>query len=187
MSTTITVRVANTSDAEAIGHINLDGWRTAYKDILPQSYLDDLSLKDKVARWQRVLSDPVEAKSILIAEEQTSNVPHTTRVLGFVSFWHTISPTSDEVLVHDGAKTGELRAIYVDPQAWSGGVGQCLWKAAQQHLVDAGCTSVQVSVFAGNERAIRFYRAAGFAKDVVGVTESWGLPIETVQMTKALV
>jgi ribosomal protein S18 acetylase RimI-like enzyme len=187
MSTTINIRTANTSDAEAIGEINVKGWRTGYKDILPQSHLDDLSINDRVARWQRTLSHPVETTNILVAEEHTSNVPHTTRVLGFISFGETMPSPSDEALIHDGTRTGELRAIYVDPQAWSSGVGQLLWKAAQQRLIDAGCTSVQVEMFARNERAIRFYRAAGFANDVAGLDEGGGLSVETVQMTKALV
>lgn len=187
MSTTINIRTANPSDAEAIGEINVKGWRAGYKGILPQSHLDDLSINDRVARWQRVLSHPVETTNILVAEEHTSNVPHTTRVLGFISFGEIVPSSSDETLIHDGTRTGELRAIYVDPQAWSSGVGQLLWKAAQQRLVDTGCTLVQVEMFAKNERAIRFYRAAGFANDVAGLNEGGGLSVETVQMTKALV
>jgi ribosomal protein S18 acetylase RimI-like enzyme len=187
MSTTTNVRIANISDAKAIGDINVKGWRAGYKNILPQSYLDNLSINDKVARWQRTLSHPVETTNILVAEEHTMNDPHTTRLLGFISFGETMPPPSDEALTQDGTRTGELRAIYVDPQAWSSGVGQLLWEAAQQRLVDVGCTLVQVEMFAKNERAIRFYRAAGFANDVAGLDEGGGLSIETVQMTRALV
>jgi L-amino acid N-acyltransferase YncA len=45
------------------------------------------------------------------------------------------------------------------------GIGRSLWLTARQRLVQRGFLSATVWVLKDNLRAIRFYRAAGFAED----------------------
>lgn len=80
-------------------------------------------------------------------------------VVGFVSF----GPCRDETAPLD---RGEVWAIYVAPSAWSKGAGQALWRAASERLRALGFRSVSLWVIAGNERARRFYCAAGFSVEV---------------------
>ncbi|CAD0092598.1 unnamed protein product [Aureobasidium vineae] len=183
MSTSFIVRAAVLLDAEAIAQIHVVAWCAAYVDIVPQTHLDSLTIRDKVTLWKHILSDPVKAAKILVAEEQAQ----VTRLLGFVSFGDAAAPSPNHKALVDGStKTGELRAIYVDPQDWSKGAGRRLWMAAQQQLVEAQFTTVVVLVLARNERAIRFYEAAGFGKDGAGLIEIGGASLETVRLTKAL-
>ncbi|THY10039.1 hypothetical protein D6D01_09438 [Aureobasidium pullulans] len=188
MSTTINVRVATTLDAETIAYIHVTAWQAAYVNIVPQAYLDALTVNDKITMWKRILSDPVKASNILVAEHNDpKGTAKDTHLLGFASFGDADEFASNEDLRYDGAKSGELRAIYVDPRAWSKGAGQCLWRATQQRFTEAKVTIVVVSTFAKNERAIRFYQAAGFAKSDAGNTEIGGSTVKTVRLTKTLV
>ena len=66
-------------------------------------------------------------------------------------------------LSEDG--TGELWAIYVHPTTWSRGTGRALIEASEQSLRDSGFTQALLWVLEGNERAERFYRAAGWTRD----------------------
>ena len=187
MWTSIDVKFATPGDAEAIGHIQVASWRAAYQDIVPESYLNSLTANDKIPHWQRILADPMTAASILIARGDGSPNPTGSQVLGFLSFGSADDQSEgDEGTTKEISRQAELRAIYIAPQHFSKGVGQCLWAAAQQKLTDANYSTVVVWVFAGNERAIRFYRSAGFTKSQAGETEIGGTTVTTLQLIKTL-
>ena len=196
MSTPIAIKTATPEDASAIAHIQIAGWRAAYQDIVPDSHLNSLSASDKTAFWQRILIDPVKAKDILVARSDDNNNNNdssdqtVSQVLGFVSFGSAgdrPGPGSDVAkLSVEASRRGELRAIYVDPRHLSEGVGRCLWTAAQARMVELGYSTVVVWVFAGNERAIRFYRKAGFSENQTGQTEVGGVTVATIQLAKTL-
>ncbi|KAG9952352.1 acyl-CoA N-acyltransferase, partial [Aureobasidium melanogenum] len=190
MAMLITIRPAIPSDAQAIATIHIASWRAAYINIVPQHHLDTLSLDDRITFWHRILGGEDERGNggILVAEEQI-DAGESRLLLGFVTFGaaaaavttNTSSPPSDEQ-----QRTAELRAIYIDPNRWTKGIGQALWKAAQQQLVEQNFTSVVVNVFAKNERAMRFYRAVGFVGEAKGSTEVGGERLETLRMRMGL-
>jgi ribosomal protein S18 acetylase RimI-like enzyme len=61
---------------------------------------------------------------------------------------------------------GEIETIYVSPSQWSSGTGWNLWTVARARLIERKFTSVTLWVLEDNQRAIRFYHAAGFAPDL---------------------
>jgi ribosomal protein S18 acetylase RimI-like enzyme len=72
----------------------------------------------------------------------------------------------------DAAPTvGEVVAIYVSPHQWSAGIGRKLWYTARARLVERKFAAVTLWVLEENQRAIRFYRAAGFAPDLASRRE----------------
>lgn len=188
----IKIRTANLSDAQAIATIHIAAWKAAYINIVPQAHLDNLCFDDRLALWQRILSDPVFAGSILVAEKRFTQ--ETTEILGFVSFGAAAvtataaTPSLSNEANDEIAETAELRAIYIDPKHWARGIGQRLWEAAEQQLNAAKYKSVVVRVFANNQRAIRFYHAAGFVEgDEEGVIEIGGKKLEILWLRKELV
>jgi ribosomal protein S18 acetylase RimI-like enzyme len=60
---------------------------------------------------------------------------------------------------------GELYAIYVHPSSWGTGAGRALIERAEASLSESGFPHALLWVLAGNERAERFYRAAGWEHD----------------------
>ena len=137
---------ASPEDLRRVADVHVASWQSAYAGILSPEYLASLSAERREAMWREVLA---EGKSeLLIAEEGPS-------VVGFASF----GPCRD---ADAPADRGEVWAIYVLPSAWSTGAGRALWQAAHERLGALGFRSVSLWVIAGNERAIRFYCAAGF-------------------------
>jgi RimJ/RimL family protein N-acetyltransferase len=60
---------------------------------------------------------------------------------------------------------GEIRAIYLVPAAWGRGHGRDLMTAALADLAAAGYAEATLWVLDRNNRARRFYEAAGFRAD----------------------
>jgi GNAT superfamily N-acetyltransferase len=119
--------------------------------VLPDEYLDRLSVDEREAMWLGVFADPDRRNGAFVAEEGG-------RVVGFASF----CPSRDE----DAAEgTGEVPAIYVEPSAMGKGVGRELLEEATAELRLAGFTRATLWVLEANERARRFYENEGWAWD----------------------
>jgi len=61
--------------------------------------------------------------------------------------------------------TGELYALYLQPDRWRHGTGSLLHAAALQRLSSMGFTESTLWVLDGDDRALAFYRQAGRADD----------------------
>ena len=145
----IAIETPALADADSIARIHTRAWQEAYKHLMPREYLAGLSIDRRADAWRSNLQDP--ALKVLVARAPSS-------VLGFAAF--LASRDKDA-----GREVGELQAIYVDPDSWSSGVGLRLWLSAVECLTREGFAEVTLWVLAGNERAIRFYTRAGFARD----------------------
>jgi ribosomal protein S18 acetylase RimI-like enzyme len=145
-SISMEVSAASPEDCEAVAQVHVAGWQAAYANILDPAFLASLSIERRAESWRRVLA---EGKSELLVGRVGSSV------VGFASF----GPSRD---ADAPAGRGELWALYLDPQAWSTGVGRTLWLAARERLLSLRFSSVSLWVLERNARAIRFYCAAGF-------------------------
>jgi ribosomal protein S18 acetylase RimI-like enzyme len=140
------IRPAATEDSPGIAVVHVSSWQHAYRGIVPQSYLDQLSVAEREGRWAEILGRG--GSETLVADAGGD-------IVGFVS-----CGKSRRVQV-DGNE-GELYAIYVIASHWSTGVGRSLCEAALGRLRDLGFVRAIVWVLAANTKAIRFYERAGF-------------------------
>ncbi|MDW5441484.1 GNAT family N-acetyltransferase [Polaromonas sp. SM01] len=140
------IEQATPEDCRAIAEVHVLSWQHAYKDILPAEYLDALSITSREAMWR---------ESFFSGQPQLLVAKDNGTVVGFVAF----GPSRDE-----GAQPlcAEVWAIYLTPSIWSQGAGRLLWLTAWERLLAQGFKIVSLWVIVGNERAIRFYSAAGF-------------------------
>jgi GNAT superfamily N-acetyltransferase len=145
------VRPAGPQDARPVAEVHVSSWRHAYRGLLPEDYLDKLSVDDREAMWLGAFSDPEGRGGAFVAEIDG-------RVAGFASF----GPTRDE---DAPASTGEIPAIYVDPAVLGTGVGRELLAAATGGLRHAAFTRATLWVLEANERARSFYERAGWGWD----------------------
>ncbi|MEU6806094.1 GNAT family N-acetyltransferase [Streptomyces neyagawaensis] len=60
-----------------------------------------------------------------------------------------------------GDQVGVLETLVVDQEARGAGVGQALVKAVRERLAGSGVQVMKISVIAGNDDALRFYRREG--------------------------
>ena len=148
----VMVRLGTTADSDGIATVQVHGWRTAYRGIVPDAVLDRMSVADRAVRWADVLGEPRESKPIWVAASESAEV------IGFAS----AGPGRDDDLP---PTTGELWAIYVDPR-WAGrGVGRRLLGEATEWLTAANYAHAVLWVLAENARARRFYERAGWRHD----------------------
>jgi GNAT superfamily N-acetyltransferase len=114
--------------------------------------LDGLDVERRTAGWAQVLARPAPRQALFVAEDDDGTVT------GFVH----VLPSRDD----DGdERTGEVTSIYADPSAWGTGTGRALMAAAEQTLRGSGFTCATLWVLRDNDRARRFYEAAGWSPD----------------------
>src|ERR1022692_4072592 len=102
-----TIRPATLADAPAVADIHVTAWQSAYRGILPDKYLDDMSMniEERRQRWRVNIGSPEQDHATAVASDSGGNV------LGWVSF----GPPRDEDM---GPQVGEVWAIYVRPDDW---------------------------------------------------------------------
>jgi YD repeat-containing protein len=124
------------------------GWTVAYRGLLPDAYLDDLSYDACLARWTSVLTEG-SAVEVLVADTGS-------RVLGFVAAGASADP--------DATAAGEIWDLWVHGSARSEGVGARLLAAALDALAVRHRAAL-AWVLATNDRGRAFYAREGAVRD----------------------
>ena len=140
------------ADVAAVTRLQVASWQEAYAGIIPAGYLAAMSAAEREQRHLARVRDPEPRAAYLLAERGGA-------ILGMTD----IGPARDSDF--DAVVVGEIRAMYVDPPAWSTGVGAALMNAALAHLVSHGARAVALWVLEGNARARAFYERWGFRPD----------------------
>jgi ribosomal protein S18 acetylase RimI-like enzyme len=144
----IVIRPARASDAEAIARVRVDSWRETYRGMIPQSYLDAMKLEESRVLWEKVLSAGSSAVSVFVAE-------HGAEIVGFGSGNMLAEPKH--------GFDAELSAVYVRREFQRAGVGRRLVAetAAALSQRDRGAGGLIVWVIAGNKGARAFFERMG--------------------------
>jgi ribosomal protein S18 acetylase RimI-like enzyme len=140
---------ATLAEARAVAEIHVNTWRVAYASVLPTEYLASLSIDKRELMWRKCI-DAGEPE-LLVAKQE-----------GIVHGWLSFAACRDAGASKSEA---EIWALYVAPGSWSTGTGRLLWLRARELMREKGFATCSLWVFPQNERAIRFYRAAGFVAD----------------------
>lgn len=143
------IRQATSEDARAIAVIHVAASLAAYRGLIPDAVQESFTVERREATWRDILS--TGDAQVWIAEREG-------QALG----WICVGRSRDADVT---ATSGELRAMYIDPQSWRQGVGRALWAEAEAHCRSQGFTTVTPWVFEANTRAAAFYRSLGFAAD----------------------
>jgi GNAT superfamily N-acetyltransferase len=147
------IRGALVTDAESIAAVHIRSWQTAYRGLLPDSFLDglDRELDQRAAFWRREISVPrTKTTEVWVTETKS-------QLNGFAAFGPARG--SDSIAI------GELYAIYLDPQCWGQGLGRKLLAHATRRLLSHGYSIAILWVLESNRRARRFYEIAGWTLD----------------------
>jgi GNAT superfamily N-acetyltransferase len=140
------IRRALVQDAHSIAEVHVESSRTTYKDILPDSVLDSLSVEKRELSWKDLLTAP-EPRSITLVGSDAGG-----RVAGFIS-------GGRERTGRLGCD-GELYTVYLLPSAQRQGLGTLLVGRFVHELKEQGFTSMAVWVLALNPFR-KFYEALG--------------------------
>jgi GNAT superfamily N-acetyltransferase len=140
------IRPITDADIDAVAGIHVRSWQAGYVGIVPADYLAGLDPAVFAERRRSRVRRPGTRTLVATLDR---------KVIGFATF----GPDRDD------PRTGELYAIYVDPDHWGSGAGRRLIEAARAGLTEAGFPDMRLWVFTDNDRARRFYERAGLRPD----------------------
>ncbi|WP_184590184.1 GNAT family N-acetyltransferase [Streptomyces violarus] len=140
------------ADCDRVAEIRIRGWQSAYRGLIPQSYLDGLSVAED-AELRRAYFAQADGSVVNLVAEDAG---------GELVGWACHGPFRDgEVRTPDA----ELYAIYVHPEHLGRGVGRTLLTESVERCSRAGRGRLLLWVLKENGRARRFYERAGFHAD----------------------
>ncbi len=168
----VQVRFATLADAPLVANLHLLASRALYQGLVPDAHWQATPAAKRVAFWK---------EAIEFGEPQVMVASQDGEVVGFVGFDRSRDPKSKNT-------TGELWALYVDPQRIGQGVGLALWDAAREGLLDEDCTDVTVWVPLSSTRALAFLDAAGFKREMntARTVPLGGVRVEEIRFKRAL-
>lgn len=127
------IRPANSEDAQAIAYVQVQTWKTAYRGVIADDFLNDFSEAERTNRWSEILQRP----------EQGSFVAETDDgVIGFANG----GPERDG---RDDFR-GELYGLYVLPDWHGQGIGKQLVSTFAEWLLNSGSDTMLVWTLADN-------------------------------------
>ena len=167
------VRPAVARDAKAIAEIHVATWQVTYKDMMPEDYLQKMTVEKRQAFWR---------EAIEFSEPQLLVATDGDQIVGFVGYDRSRDANTR-------ATVGEIWAMYVAPAHWGQGVGLALWDGARDGLKEEGCTQVTIWVLLRNDRALEFCEhAAGFKREMPSLkTVAFGdIKLEEIRLKRSV-
>lgn len=166
---TIRIREGRPDDADACAAAHIEGWRTGYRGLLPDEFLDSPEFAtQRIDRWRTwSWADGLVDAQVFVAEIRN-------RVVGFgMCGQERAKPVCDQTSAGlpgepiaasaaDSAR-GEVYAFYLHPDAWGSGAAAALMARCHEYLCDMGYTAAVLWVLRDNPRARHFYENAGWS------------------------
>jgi len=140
------LRPAAPADAADIARVRIESWRTTYRGLIPDAYLDGMQVDASTAIWERVLGATTSIASVFV-------VSHDAAVVGFAAGNRLAEPKYD--------LDAELSAVYLRPDYQRAGLGHRLVGAVVDAQRANGATGLIVWTIAGNKLARAFYEQLG--------------------------
>ena len=154
MTHAISIRNAGPDDAEGIAAIHVASWRATYRGSMPDSYLDSLTIEQRLPMWKQVLVSASPLVRVWVVERDDE-------IVGFCSMGPPLSQAdepSDSLVLH---------TIYLQPGYERQGIGSALLNHAEHEMVRLGIHVAILWVLEGNQRARQFYERSGWKSDGV--------------------
>ncbi len=141
----IIIRNAVAEDAPEIANVHLNSWREAYRNLLPQEFLDQLPLtfKRRMIMWKQAAT--MKDRALYVAENKS----------GIVGF-SVLAPAQDKEM----NEYGELGAIYLLEKFKGKGIGAALLKSGMKQIMEWQYSKAYCWVLQDNP-SIQFYEKSG--------------------------
>ncbi|GIH99534.1 GNAT family N-acetyltransferase [Planobispora takensis] len=159
------VRQGVPDDLEAVLRIKNETWKTAYRGLLPQDFLDGLSVTPRALEFWREWTTSGGGHLLVGGEGGDADGGPGEEIAGFSVFGAERDPEQGRAAAGEGGEAGgggEVFAIYVLPERWSTGLGLALMTRSVERLRELGHREAGLWVLEGNARARRFYERFGF-------------------------
>ena len=140
------IRKAVLSDAKGISKVHVDCWKTTYKNIISDQYLNKLTYASREQLWENNIPNG----GVYVAENKEGEI------VGFSS--GGIERTGN----YNGFE-GELYALYILKDYQGNGIGKALVKPIIKEITELGLNSMLVLVLEDNISRL-FYESLGGKK-----------------------
>jgi GNAT superfamily N-acetyltransferase len=152
----VSVRPARPEDAAEVGRIQVETWRIAYTQVLPEPVLEELTETAAGEAWTAAITAPPSPRHhVLVAVEGRW-------LVGFVA----LAPAEDlEADDPEPATTATIAPILVEPRWGRRGHGSRLLAAAADHARADGMTRMIAWIPEADSVSREFLLSAGWAPD----------------------
>jgi len=144
----LTIRNTGIAQARDAAKVHVLSWKAAYKGIVPDEYLDRLSVENRAERF-RENYERIKENSFVAANDG--------EIIGVLAIHKSLDA--------DRADCGEIEAVYLLPEYWGRGYGKQMMDFAIHKLNEWGFRDILLWVLEENLRARKFYEKCGFAPD----------------------
>lgn len=155
----VAFRSAGPDDAAAVARIHYEAARRAYRGILPDAVLADMTYERRLALWGGLLGGPGKRPHVELAVEPALDLPAGGAGAGLdqpVAFaWWRDTRNAE------AAFDGEIVSLYVLPDCQGRGLGRRLMAHSAERMAAAGLTSCYLWAFEAQRSARRFYDRLG--------------------------
>ncbi|MBP7648671.1 MAG: GNAT family N-acetyltransferase [Phenylobacterium sp.] len=140
---------AGPRDAQALAEVHVTSWRETYRGLLPDSFLDRMSVPVTARRFSKSLVAPAEREITLAAADRSG-------IVGYAAGGPSRIRLTGEA---------EITTLYVLRAHQGHDLGRRLLTAAARVFADQGARSLMISVLRDNFPARGFYEHLGGQAD----------------------
>jgi GNAT superfamily N-acetyltransferase len=142
----ISLTAASAQDVESIARLHAQSWRTAYRGMLSDEYLDQQVVADRLEFWTSRFANVAPGRKLVL------QALRDRELLGFVCVLLDAEPQW-------GAR---LDNLHVSPASKGTGIGYVLFNAAREWIADVATgTAMHLWCVERNHVARRFYERQG--------------------------
>ena len=141
------IRKAVINDANDICNIVVRGWKSAYKGLIDDVFLNNMSSEKLISGWKEKILSQNENNRYYVYEEND-------RILGIIRFG---IPDDKK----DKRYNSEIQILYIEPIFKRQGIGTKLFKFAKEYFIKNEMRDLIIWCLKGNNQGINFYKKMG--------------------------
>jgi ribosomal protein S18 acetylase RimI-like enzyme len=154
------IRIATAADADSIAMIHAASWKSTYRGILSDAYLDNDLEAERQGYWRDKIAKLTDKEFVILAAYD--GVP-----AGFIAVMDKPEAGCDAFIDNLHVR-GDLKGQ---------GIGGKLMRAAAERLLASGRKSVYLWVLKGNHAAEAFYKAKGAVTEDTSTVDFGGTKV----------
>lgn len=140
------IRQANETDSYNIAKLIIAGWQTAYKGLIDDIFLNNMSIDIIAQNWKDNIESQNKDNNIYVYEE-------SNKIIGIIRFGKPDNNSSNY--------NAEIHVLYVEPSLKRNGIGSKLFAFAKNYFVSNNLTNMIIWCLHNNIPSIKFYEKMG--------------------------
>jgi len=165
------IREAKETDAYDMASVLVRTWQSAYRGIIPDSYLAKLSIDDRAKRLLKEFDEYRDTSFYYVAELDG-------KIIGCM----LLSKCREE----GKSNAGEVIAMYLFKEFWDCGYGRNMMEHSLGVFRRMGFEEAVIWVLEENVRARRFYEKFGFTFDGSRIIQDRGKPVSVIRYSGSI-